>query len=60
MEHLRGLLAVLDLSLDEAIKGAPAEAVTGTEQLMLQKMREMSQEDVELLLAMAEKLGRKG
>lgn len=58
MEHLRGLLDVLDLSLDEAIRGAPMEAVTAAENAMLQRMRAMSDEDVVLLLAMAEKLGR--
>ena len=56
MNHLRGLCDVLDLTLDEAVKGAPAEAKTGTEQRMLEAMRSMSDADVEMLLAMAARM----
>lgn len=59
MEHLRGLCDVLDLSLDEAIKGAPAEAKTGMEQAMLDALRDVPDDSQELALAMLRKLRRK-
>ena len=53
MEHLRALCEVLDLTLDEAVKGAPAEAKTGVEQAMLEALRSMSAAKAEALLAVA-------
>lgn len=53
MEHLRALCRVLDVTLDEAIKGAPAEAKTGEEQAMLDLFRSTGDRERELLLAMA-------
>lgn len=58
MQHLRGVCDVLGLSLDEAVKGAAHEAQTGTEQLMLNKMRNMADADVEVLLTMADRLAK--
>lgn len=58
MEHLRGLCDVLDLSLDEAIKGAPAEAKTGMEQAVLDALRDVPDDSQELALAMLRKLRR--
>jgi transcriptional regulator with XRE-family HTH domain len=56
MQHLRGLCDVLDLSIDEAVKGAPNEAQTGVEQRMLDLLRSISDADGEMLLAMGERL----
>ena len=56
MQHLRGLCDVLDLTLDEAVKGSPQEAKTGTEQAMLEAMRRLGDEDAEMLLAMARRM----
>lgn len=53
MEHLRAMCEVLDLSLDDAVKGSPKEAKTATQQLMLESMESMSDADAEILLAMA-------
>lgn len=57
MEHLKALCDVLGLSLDEAIKGAPEQATTATEQAMLDTMRRLSDTDAEILLAMAKRMG---
>lgn len=58
MEHLRALCDVLDVSLDEAVLGAPLEPQTGAEQKMLDLMRNMSDENIEIMLALASKMGR--
>lgn len=58
MEHLRGLCDVLDVSLDEAVKGAPAEAKTGMEQAILDALREVPDESQELALAMLKQMRR--
>lgn len=58
MDHLRGLCDVLDLSIDEAIKGTPGEAKTGLEQRMLDVLRGLSDVDQEMLLAMAARMGK--
>lgn len=58
MEHLRGLCEVLELSLDEAVKGAPGEAKTAVEQRMLEVMRGLNDVDQEMLLAMASRMGK--
>lgn len=60
MDHLRGLLDVLDLSLDEAVKGAPAEAKTGLEQAVLDGLREMPDDLQETVLALIKQLKGKG
>lgn len=57
MDHLRGLCDVLELSLDEAVRGAPGEAKTAVEQRMLDVMRDLSDADQEMLLAMASRMG---
>ena len=59
MDHLRGLCDILDMSLDEAVKGAPAEAQTGAEQRMLDAMRTLGDADIEMLLAMAARMEKK-
>lgn len=58
MQHLRGLCDVLGLTLDEAVKGKPEEAKTGTEQAMLEAMRKLPDLDTEMLLAMAQRMGK--
>lgn len=59
MDHLRGLCDILDMSLDEAVKGAPAEAQTGAEQRMLDAMRTLGDADIEMLLAVAARMEKK-
>lgn len=54
MEHLRGLLDALGMTLDIAERGAPAEAITATELAMLQAMRRMPDAMAESLLAIAQ------
>ena len=58
MEHLRALCVVLDVSLDEAVRGAPAEAKTGEEQVMLDLFRASGDEGRQLLLAMGKQTDR--
>ena len=58
MQHLRGLCDVLGISIDEAVKGKPGEAKTGMEQAMLEAMRKLPDLDTEMLLAMAERMGK--
>lgn len=59
MEHLRGLCEVLDLSLDEAVQGAPNVATTGTEQLLLERFRDLPDAAQETVLALLATMGRK-
>jgi hypothetical protein len=59
MEHLRGLLSVLEMDIAEALGGTPREAVTAIEQALLSEMRGMDTVSAELLLAMAKKLSTK-
>lgn len=59
MEHLRGLCDVLEMTLDEAIKGAPNEAATGLEQALLDAVRDMEGADAEMILANAQRLRRR-
>lgn len=56
MVHLRGLCDVLEISLDEAVKGAPDEAKTAMEAALLQSLRRMSDADAEVIMAMAKRL----
>lgn len=56
MEHLRGLCDVLEMTVDEAVKGAPHEAATGIEQAILAAVRDMGDADAEILLAMARRM----
>jgi transcriptional regulator with XRE-family HTH domain len=57
MQHLKAICAVLDVSLDEAIRGEPREAKTAEEQVLLDQFRDMSAEDREVYLAMGRRLG---
>lgn len=52
MEHLKGLCEVLGLSLDEAVKGKPQEAVTAVEMKMLEAVRGMPPDKAEAWLAL--------
>ena len=52
MEHLKAICAVLNVSLDEAIKGEPAEAKTAEEQAMLDAFRAATDQGRQVLLAM--------
>ena len=53
MEHLQGLCKVLGVTIDQAASGAPAEALTATEQAVLETMRRLTPESAEFLLATA-------
>lgn len=55
MEHLRGLCDVLEMTVDEAVKGAPNEAATGIEQAILAAVRDMDDVDAEMILALAQR-----
>lgn len=57
MVHLRGLCDVLEMTLDDAVKGAAAQAATGVEQALLEAIRKMPDADAEMLLAMARRMG---
>lgn len=58
MEHLRALCDVLDVSLDEAMKGAAREAKTATQQLVLDAMDSMDPADEEMVLALIMRMGK--
>lgn len=56
MVHLRGLCDVLDMTLDDAVKGAAEQAATGVEQALLEAVRKLPDADAEMLLAMAKRM----
>lgn len=56
MEHLKALCEVLQISIDEAVKGKPTEAVTGVETRLLQMLRAMPADRAEALLALGSML----
>jgi transcriptional regulator with XRE-family HTH domain len=58
MEQLRGLCEVLDIELGEAMGGAPLEAKTALEQVILAKSRPLSEADQELVIAFLDRLHR--
>jgi hypothetical protein len=57
MEHLKALCRVLEVSLDDAVSGAPTEAKTAEEQVMLDLFRASGDQGRELLLAMGKQMG---
>lgn len=59
MEHLKALLDILDISLDEAVKGAPGEAKTGMEQILLDRFRLVSAETQGAVVALLDQVGAK-
>lgn len=59
MEHLKALCDVLDLSIDEAVRGRPSEAVTGLEGAMLETLRALPPEQGQALLALASSMVKK-
>jgi hypothetical protein len=60
MQHLAALTAVLELSLDAAVKGAPAEAKTAEEQVLLDLFRGMTDVDRQMWLIMGKRLEKGG
>lgn len=60
MLHLKALCEVLDVSLDDAVRGVPTEARTAEEQVMLDTFRALGDEGRELLLAMGRQMGKPG
>lgn len=59
MEHLKALCDVLDVSLDEAVSGSPAQAVTAVEQVLLHEFRKLSPRAQENLIALMAALEKK-
>jgi transcriptional regulator with XRE-family HTH domain len=60
MEHLKALCRVLEVSLDDAVQGRPAEVKTAEEQVMLDLFREAGNQGRELLLAMGKQMEGRG
>jgi len=59
MEHLRGLCAVLEMTIDEAAGVGTTETATDEEQVLLNAARNMSEADRGFLLATAVHLAQK-
>lgn len=60
VEHLQGLAAVLNMTLDEAVSGAEVNANTAMEHAVLSGLRELSDADAQVVLAVIEQLRRRG
>lgn len=58
MHHLVALCDALRMSVDEAVRGDPMEATTAVEAAVLAKLRALSPEQQEAVLAMTETLVR--
>lgn len=52
MEHLKALCEVLQISIDEAVRGRSQEAVTGVETKLLELVRSMPADRAEAFLAL--------
>ena len=59
MEHLRGLCAVLEMTIDEAAGAGSVETRTDEEQVLMNAARSMSDVDRGFLLATAVHLAQK-
>ena len=60
VEHLMGLADVLNMTLDQAVKGAETHANTAMEHAVLSGLRDLSDADAQWVLASIEHLRRKG
>lgn len=59
LEHLQGLAAVLRMTLDEAASGAEVNANTAMEHAVLSGLRELSDADAQVVLAVIEQLKKR-
>lgn len=60
MEHLKALCDVLQMSIDEAVRGEPAKTVTAEERVMLDIMRDLGTDEAQSLLGIAAALRKAG
>jgi hypothetical protein len=60
MEHLKALCVVLELSLDDAVMGAPKEAKTAEEQVMLDLFRSSDDQGRQFLLVAGQQARKTG